>query len=58
MRNNKTIFNKYSKIILLLVVSIISILSIYLVSNANNKAFNVNIINQKASNARDRKSVV
>ena len=51
MRNNKTIFNKYSKIILLLVVSIISILSIYLVSNANNKAFNVNIINQKASNA-------
>ena len=51
MRNNKTIFNKYSKIILLLLVSIISILSIYLVSNANNKAFNVNIINQKASNA-------
>ena len=50
MRNNKTIFNKYSKIILLLVVSIISILSIYLVSNANNKVFNANIINQKASN--------
>ena len=50
MRNNKTIFNKYSKIILLLVVSIISILSIYLVSNANNKTFNANIINQKASN--------
>ena len=51
MINNKTIFNKYSKIILLLVVSIISILSIYLVSNANNKTFNANIINQKASNA-------
>ena len=50
MRNNKTIFNKYSKIILLLLVSIISILSIYLVSNANNKVFNANIINQKASN--------
>ena len=50
MINNKTIFNKYSKIILLLLVSIISILSIYLVSNANNKVFNANIINQKASN--------
>ncbi|MBB1522865.1 MAG: leucine-rich repeat domain-containing protein, partial [Clostridiales bacterium] len=43
--------NKYTKIMLLAILIIASILSVYLVTNTNKKAFNANIINQKASNA-------
>ena len=40
--------NKYTKIMLLALLIISSILSMYLVTNTNNKAFNAKIINQKA----------
>ena len=48
MKGNKnTISNKYTKIILLALLIIVSILSIYLIINTNNKVFNAKIINQK-----------
>ena len=49
MKGNKnTISNKYIKIMLLTLLIIASILSVYLVTNTNNKVFNANVINQKA----------
>ena len=49
MKGNKNIFsNKYTKIMLLALLIISSILSMYLVTNTNNKIFNAKIINQKA----------
>ena len=48
MKGNKNIFsNKYTKIMLLALLIISSILSMYLVTNTNNKIFNAKIINQK-----------
>ena len=44
---NKT-SNKYTKIVLLALLVIASILSMYLVTNTSNKVFNAKIINQKA----------
>ena len=49
---NKT-SNKYIKIMLLTLLIIASILSMYLVTNTNNKVFNAKIINQKATNERE-----
>ena len=49
MKGNKNIIsNKYTKIMLLALLIIVSILSLYLVTNTNNKVFNAKIINQKA----------
>ena len=49
MKGNKNkINNQYTKIILLALLVIASILSMYLVINTNNKVFNAKIINQKA----------
>ena len=49
MKGNKNIIsNKYTKIMLLALLIIASILSMYLVTNTNNKVFNAKIINQKA----------
>ena len=49
MKGNKNTFNnKYTKIMLLALLIIASILSMYLVTNTNNKVFNAKIINQKA----------
>ena len=49
MKGNKNkINNKYTKIMLLALLIIASILSMYLVTNINNKVFNAKIINQKA----------
>ena len=49
MKGNKNkISNKYTKIMLLALLIIASILSMYLVTNTNNKVFNANVINQKA----------
>ena len=49
MKGNKNkINNKYTKIMLLALLVIASILSMYLVTNTNNKVFNAKIINQKA----------
>ena len=49
MKGNKNkINNKYTKIMLLALLVIVSILSMYLVTNTNNKVFNANVINQKA----------
>ena len=48
MKGNKNVIsNKYTKIMLLTLLIIISILSVYLVTNTNNKVFNAKIINQK-----------
>ena len=49
MKGNKNrLSNKYIKIVLLALLVIASILSMYLVTNTNNKVFNANVINQKA----------
>ena len=49
MKGNKNIIsNKYTKIMLLTLLIIASILSMYLVTNTNDKVFNAKIINQKA----------
>ena len=49
MKGNKNrLSNKYIKIVLLALLIIASILSMYLVTNTNNKVFNAKIINQKA----------
>ena len=49
MKGNKNrLSNKYIKIVLLALLIIVSILSMYLVTNTNNKVFNAKIINQKA----------
>ena len=49
MKGNKNkINNKYTKIMLLTLLIIASILSIYLVTKTNNKVFNAKIINQKS----------
>ena len=49
MKGNKNkINNKYTKIVLLALLVIASILSMYLVTNTKNKVFNANVINQKA----------
>ena len=48
MKGNKNIIsNKYTKIMLLTLLIIASILSMYLVTNTYNKVFNAKIINQK-----------
>ena len=49
MKGNKNrLSNKYIKIVLLALLVIASILSMYLVTNTNNKVVNAKIINQKA----------
>ena len=49
MKGNKNIIsNKYIKIMLLTLLIIASILSMYLVTNTNDKVFNAKVINQKA----------
>ena len=49
MKGNKNKINKkYTKIMLLTLLIIASILSMYLVTNTNNEVFNAKIINQKA----------
>ena len=49
MKGNKNrLSNKYIKIVLVALLVIVSILSMYLVTNTNNKVFNAKIINQKA----------
>ena len=59
MKGNKNTFsNKYIKIMLLALLIISSILSMYLVTNTNNKVFNAKIINQKAINQGIPREVV
>ncbi|MBB1523111.1 MAG: leucine-rich repeat domain-containing protein, partial [Clostridiales bacterium] len=49
MKENKNkISKKYTKIMLVALLIIASILSVYVLTNTNDKVFNVNIINQKA----------
>ena len=55
MKGNKNrLSNKYIKIVSLALLIIVSILSMYLVTNTNNKVVNAKIINQKA----DKREVV
>ena len=59
MKGNKNIIsNKCTKIMLLTLLIITSILSVYLVTNTNNKVFNAKIINQKETNSDEVSSIV
>ena len=59
MKGNKNIIsNKCTKIMLLTLLIITSILSMYLVINTNNKVFTAKIINQKATNSDEVSSIV